>query len=252
MQDPQVLRDRLPRDVEVRGDPSRGHLVVADEMQDLASSGLGDGIDGCLHVNVSIYYRNLTLAQVCAYNWLLQHQSKGAGMRARTSIAIVALAASCLLTSGVGTAAAQSPTVCQWGGTQPNPTGQITINPGLTNTPSPFALAFKAWGPVSGGGPCHGQTVTYVGQINAGSSCASVTGFEQIVYGLPGVKYAWGPGVGPFVHELLYDANGNLVGEDTPIAFPPDANDPAYQDCGTSEGLTHNRFSSTITLFGGV
>src|SRR6266576_3511085 len=92
----------------------------------------------------------------------------------------------------------------------------------------------------------------YGGQINAGSSCASVTGFEQIVYGLPGVKYAWGPGVGPFVHELLYDANGNLVGEDTPIAFPPDANDPAYQDCGTSEGLTHNRFSSTITLFGGV
>ena len=173
-------------------------------------------------------------------------------MRARTSIAIVALAASCLLTSGVGTAAAQSPTVCQWGGTQPNPTGQITINPGLTNTPSPFALAFKAWGPVSGGGPCHGQTVTYVGEINAGSSCASVTGFEQVVYGLPGVKYAWGPGVGPFVHELLYDANGNLVGEDTPIAFPPDANDPAYQDCGTSEGLTHNRFSSTITLFGGV
>src|SRR5437879_2323052 len=36
-------------------------------MQDLTSSRLGDGIDGCLHVNVSIYYRNLTLAQVYAY-----------------------------------------------------------------------------------------------------------------------------------------------------------------------------------------
>jgi hypothetical protein len=173
-------------------------------------------------------------------------------MKLRTSIAIVALAAACLLTSGVGSAAAQTPLVCQWGGTQPNPTGQITIDPGLTNTPSPFALAFKGWGTVTGGGPCHGQTVTYVGQIDAGSSCAYVTGFEQIVYGLPGVKYAWGPGVGPFVHEFLYDANGNLVGEDTPIAFPPDSNDPAYTDCGTSEGLTHNRFSSTITLFGSV
>ena len=173
-------------------------------------------------------------------------------MKLRTSIAIVAVAAAGLLTAGVGSAAAQTPLVCQWGGTQPNPTGQITIDPGLTNTPSPFALAFKGWGTVTGGGPCHGQTVTYVGQINAGSSCASVTGFEQIVYGLPGVKYAWGPGVGPFVHEFLYDANGNLVGEDTPIAFPPDSNDPAYTDCGTSEGLTHNRFSSTITLFGGV
>jgi len=173
-------------------------------------------------------------------------------MRSRTSIAIAALAAACLLTSAVGTAAAQTPQVCQWGGTQPNPTGQITLHPGLTNTPSPSALAFKGWGTVTGGGPCQGQTVTYVGQINAGSSCAYVTGFEQIVHGLPGVKYAVGPGVGPFVHEFLYDANGNLVGEDTPIAFPPDSNDPAYTDCGTSEGLTHNRFSSTITLFGGV
>src|SRR5204863_3113823 len=67
VQDPQVLRDRLPCDVEVRGDRSRGHFVVADEMQDLASSGLGDGIDGCLHGNVSIYYRNLTLAPAYAY-----------------------------------------------------------------------------------------------------------------------------------------------------------------------------------------
>src|SRR6266566_2867296 len=75
-------------------------------------------------------------------------------MKLRTSIAIVALAAACLLTSGVGSAAAQTPLVCQWGGTQPNPTGQITLDPGLTNTPSPSALAFKGWGTVTGGGPC--------------------------------------------------------------------------------------------------
>ena len=62
-----MLRDRLPRDVEVRGDPPRGQFLVADEMQDLPSSGLSDGIDSCLHVNASIHYRNLTLAQVCAF-----------------------------------------------------------------------------------------------------------------------------------------------------------------------------------------
>jgi len=62
-----VLRDRLPRDVEVRGDPPRGQFLVADEMQDLASSGLSDGIDGCLHAFASIHYRNLILAQECAF-----------------------------------------------------------------------------------------------------------------------------------------------------------------------------------------
>jgi hypothetical protein len=49
VQDPQVLRDRLARDIEVCRDPPRSHLLVADELQDLASVGLGDGIDGCLH-----------------------------------------------------------------------------------------------------------------------------------------------------------------------------------------------------------
>lgn len=62
-----MLRDRLPRDVEVRGDPPRGQFLVADETQDLTSPRLNDGINGCLHANVSIYYRNLTLAQVFAY-----------------------------------------------------------------------------------------------------------------------------------------------------------------------------------------
>src|SRR5207253_759078 len=58
VQDPQVLRDRLPCDIEVRGDPPRGHLMVADEMQDLTAPRLGDGIDGCLHC-----IRQYTLSQ---------------------------------------------------------------------------------------------------------------------------------------------------------------------------------------------
>jgi hypothetical protein len=171
-------------------------------------------------------------------------------MRSRTTIAALALAAACLLTSGVGTASGQTPRICQWGGTQPNPTGELTVHPGLTNTPSPFPLAFRAWGPLSGGAGCQGR-VTFVGQANAGSSCASQTGFEGIVKGLPGVKYfrTQGPGVTVFSHELLYDAKGNVVAENTPIAFPPDSNDPAYLSCNTSKGLTHGRFSSTINLF---
>jgi hypothetical protein len=169
-------------------------------------------------------------------------------MRSRTTIATLALAAACLLTS-VGTATGQTPRVCQWGGTQPNPTGQFTIKRGLTMFPSPFALPFKAWGPLSGGAGCQG-TMTFVGQLDAGSSCNHVTGFEGRVEGLPGVKYFWGPAFSVFIHEFLYDAQGNVVGSDHPIAFPPDSNDPAYHDCFTSKGLTHNHFSSTVELYG--
>ncbi len=97
-------------------------------------------------------------------------------MKLRTSIAIVALAAACLLTSGVGSAAAQTPLVCQWGGTQPNPTGQITLDPGLTNTPSPSALAFKGWGTVTGGGPCH--TTDSAPRSLSSAACRSALGKE--------------------------------------------------------------------------
>src|SRR3954466_5540492 len=51
VQDAQVLRDRLPRDVEVRGDAPRGHLLVADQSQDLLSSRLDYGLDYCLHTS---------------------------------------------------------------------------------------------------------------------------------------------------------------------------------------------------------
>src|SRR5438046_2233689 len=133
MQDPQVLRDRLPRDVEVRRDPPRGHFPVADETQDLTSSGLSDGIDGCLHICQYILSQLDTCARLCLHMLYTRHltartkethetsselaepaaragigRTRSSPMRARTSIAIVALAASCLLTSGVDTAAAQS------------------------------------------------------------------------------------------------------------------------------------------------
>ena len=49
LEDPQVLRDRGPRDVEVRGDLADGPLLVPDETEDLPSSRLGDRAKGVIH-----------------------------------------------------------------------------------------------------------------------------------------------------------------------------------------------------------
>src|SRR5436190_4640541 len=42
LQNAEVLRDRRPRDVELRGDLPRGELPLADELEDPAAAGLGD------------------------------------------------------------------------------------------------------------------------------------------------------------------------------------------------------------------
>src|SRR4051812_13624484 len=49
VQDAEVLRDRLPRDVEARGDPPGGHLLVVHQSQDLPSSRLDYRLKCCLH-----------------------------------------------------------------------------------------------------------------------------------------------------------------------------------------------------------
>src|SRR5881275_947567 len=50
LEDVQVLRDRRPRDVEVRRDLAGAELTVADEAQDRAPSRLRDGFECGLHV----------------------------------------------------------------------------------------------------------------------------------------------------------------------------------------------------------
>src|SRR4051812_50014118 len=132
-------------------------------------------------------------------------------MRSRTSIAILAVAAACLLASGVGAAGAQTPRVCQWGGTQPDPTGELVIHPGLTHFPSPYPLRFKAWGPLSGGPGCTG-TMTFVGQLDAGSTCSLRSGVLGTRAGLPGGRDFSGAGGGPFGDHLLNDTQGQAVG----------------------------------------
>src|SRR3954451_3083290 len=51
VQDAQVLGDRLPGDVEVRGDRPRGHLLVADQSQDFPPPRFDYGLDRCLHTS---------------------------------------------------------------------------------------------------------------------------------------------------------------------------------------------------------
>src|SRR4051812_40017768 len=96
---------------------------------------------------------------------------EGAVMSYRTIITAVALAATSLVSAGLEAApAGAATTTCTWGGTPPAPTGTLTINPGITNLPAPGALKFRATGELSGGGRCTG-TMTFVGQIDAGSTC---------------------------------------------------------------------------------
>jgi hypothetical protein len=129
----------------------------------------------------------------------------------------------------------------------------VTIKPGTTNTPSSGPLSFRAWGPLVGGGPCHGQTMTFRGTLDKGASCFTQV-FRGRVEGLSGVSRFYGPGVLGQVQEFLYDAAGNVVGSDQPqvVTSSTNVDDPAFMHCGTSEGVTHLDFSSTVELYGGA
>jgi hypothetical protein len=174
---------------------------------------------------------------------------RGAPMRARAMVVTLAAAAASLVSVGWSAAPAAAATTCVWGGTPAAPTGQFVIDPGVTNTPAPAPLRFKAWGPAVG--EACDDTVTFTGGIPAGSNCA-VLQFEGRVKGIPGVARFWGPGTAAMTHEWLYDKNGNIVGFDNPTILNQFfverlASNPNV--CNTPEGFTHGRFSATITLF---
>src|SRR3954463_8542987 len=180
-----------------------------------------------------------------------KHSNTAAGLAsfpAMIGAAACAVAAALALTGGA--APAQAATRCTWGGTPANPTGTIAFDPGLTQMPAPFALKFKAVGVVEGGGPCHGQTVIFDGQADAGSSCTGGVGFEGRVIGLPGVAWLSGRGALNLVRELDYDKNGTLVGSDQAIIQPP-TDDPTFSACNTPQGFTGQgaRFSGEWDLF---
>jgi hypothetical protein len=169
-------------------------------------------------------------------------------MRPRAIISAVAVAATSL--AGLGWSATAAPAasaskVCTWGGTPSAPTGTLTISPGITNVPSPGPLKFGATGDLAGDPGCAG-TMTFVGQIDAGSSCAVVS-FEGIVKGVPGVARFWGKG-SLAVHEFLYDSAGNVVGADQP-QIVTQGNSSHFNDCNTPQGFTGGGFSSIVELY---
>jgi len=165
-------------------------------------------------------------------------------MRYRPIISAVALAATILVAPGLEAApASASATTCTWGGTPAAPTGTFTVSPGTTNLPAPGPLKFRATGELSGG--CTG-TMTFVGQIDAGSTC-TLASFEGSVRGLPGVTRYWGKG-SLMVPELLYDSAGNVVGSDQPEIMTSE-NGPNSTDCTTATGFTGGTFAATVELF---
>ena len=157
------------------------------------------------------------------------------------------------LSLGLGSFAAgatsrQTLQLCTWGGIPGSATGVVTIERGLTVTPSTEDTPFIATGPLAGGGRCKG-TMTFDGIIHAGSTCQQAW-FSGTVKGLRGVATFAGPGVLSMVHEFLYDKNGNVVGADQPMLQVPQPDGYSHaQDCATPEGFTRAVFSASVELF---
>jgi hypothetical protein len=155
--------------------------------------------------------------------------------------------------TAAATEAASGITLCNWGGTPAQPTGEMTITPGLNFVPAAGPLKFHAWGPLTGGGPCKGQQMDFVGILDAGSGCVAGQVFEGKVDGLPGVSRFWGPGAFGLVDEFLYDKYGNVVGKDqAQILSATPAHALSVVDCSTAQGFTPAGFSATVQLFGSV
>ena len=172
-------------------------------------------------------------------------------MKARCTMAALAMMAAALGWIGMGVAPAQeAPRTCAWGGNPVEPTGTFTIEPGVRTLPAPEPLKLHATGPAQG--DACGDTVTFVGVLRAGSTCA-VPHFEGRVKGVPGVESFWGPGLSAVMaNEFLYDGDGNHVGFNNPSVLNRDLLEQIAENgvaCNSPEGFTHGRFSSTIELF---
>ena len=136
-------------------------------------------------------------------------------------------------------------TTCTWGGTATDPTGTFTIKPGLTNTASTEPSRFWVTGQLSGDAGCTG-TLTYIGQIDAGGSCATNT-FDGAARGLPGVRAFAGTGVASLGPAQLFDRDGNAVASENADINTSD-NVPHFLDCNTPQGFRGGTFHSVIVF----
>ena len=144
---------------------------------------------------------------------------------------------------------AEDSRICTWGGTPLAPTGEVTVEPGATNTPSTGPVRLFATGPLEGGDGCRGK-MTFIGIGLAGATCA-LTEFEGKVHGVPGVARFHGFAPAGLVHEFLYDKDGNVVGADQVQVLNQDDQHSQPLDCNTPEGFTHGRFSGVVEFYGG-
>src|SRR4051794_27493523 len=143
-----------------------------------------------------------------------------------------------------GAGSAQAATRCTGGGPPAAPTGSSANRPGLTAIPSPTASRFKATGPLAGGPGCSGK-LTFIGEMNAGSTCGLIT-FQGAAIGLPGVARFAGFSASGIAPARLYDRDGNIVGSEN-AQFLTNA---PFSACNEPGGLTQVNFSSVIELFG--
>lgn len=143
---------------------------------------------------------------------------------------------------------AQASRTCTWAGTPAAPAGTFTITPGDTNLPSAGPLRFVAVGRLGGGAGCSG-TMKFVGQLDAGATCAYST-FEGRVRGLRGVARYWGHG-SLDVPSQLYDRSGRFVGVENANIMTQTVFSHAL-DCNAPGGFAGGwpaMFSSVVTLF---
>src|SRR3954464_5786491 len=125
-------------------------------------------------------------------------------MRLATKVSAVVVIAIGLWAPGAHAAA-----TCTWGGTAAAPTGTTTIHPGLTNTPAPGPMWFRATGALAGDPPSAGR-FTFTGVMNAGSTCGRGA-FQGVARGLPGVARFEGTSVAGVARRRLDDRDGNIV-----------------------------------------
>lgn len=136
-------------------------------------------------------------------------------------------------------------TTCTWGGTAADPTGTFFVHPGLTNMAASSPMKFRATGKLSGGAGCSG-TLTYVGKLDGGGTCASNT-FHGVTAGVPGLRAFIGHGVVSFGPADIYDGHGNVVASENTSLNTTD-NAAHVTDCNSPRGFRGGNFHSLIVF----
>jgi hypothetical protein len=163
-------------------------------------------------------------------------------------VAVVALPVALLTPVSSAAEPARTTTICTWGGTPAAPTGEFTVKPGLTLTPSSGPIKFRATGPLAGDPGCEGKAALD-GFLHAGATCGESV-IEGTVTGLPRAERVFGYIASGVALEFLYDKAGNLVGFNEVQVLTQDGEQSSAAECNTPEGFTHGLYSAVSEIFG--